>query len=277
MTRGHRTGRLDFPHRGNKSDRVHLGHLGLPVRDHERSLAFYATYFGFDPATARTYADGTVIVRNADRFDLALHPTTGDTAVPAFLHFGFVLPAPEEVRGLRARLEADGVPIVESDDEPALVSFKCLDPDGWRVEVYWEPIAAGPRDNMSGFDVHPVDAVAALLPDHARAGTALEELTAAGVDITDVELLHGPEGIAILDERGTHHGRKAHLVRLLQKWTYYEQILLLYTIGMREGGTVVVVPSTEERSRTLAALLLRHGARSINYFGFERVEQLSGS
>jgi catechol 2,3-dioxygenase-like lactoylglutathione lyase family enzyme len=59
---------------------VHLRHLGLPVRDYERSLRFYATYFGFD-----------------------------------------------------------GVPIIERDDEPDLVSFKCLDPDGWRVEVYWEP------------------------------------------------------------------------------------------------------------------------------------------
>jgi catechol 2,3-dioxygenase-like lactoylglutathione lyase family enzyme len=56
---------------------MQLGNLGLPVRDYERSLAFYARYFGFDPATARTYDDGTVIVRNADRFDLALHPTAG--------------------------------------------------------------------------------------------------------------------------------------------------------------------------------------------------------
>jgi hypothetical protein len=33
---------------------------------------------------------------------------------------------------------ADGIEIVEQDDEPDLVSFKCLDPDGWRIEVYWE-------------------------------------------------------------------------------------------------------------------------------------------
>lgn len=117
---------------------MQLGHLGLPVRDHERSLAFYATYFGFDPASARTYEDGTVIVRNADRFDLALHPSEGDLSAPPFLHFGFVMPAPEAVRALESRLAADHVPIVEHDDEPDLVSFKCLDPDGWRIEVYWE-------------------------------------------------------------------------------------------------------------------------------------------
>jgi catechol 2,3-dioxygenase-like lactoylglutathione lyase family enzyme len=31
---------------------MQLTHLGLPVREAERSIAFYATYFGFDPATA---------------------------------------------------------------------------------------------------------------------------------------------------------------------------------------------------------------------------------
>ncbi|MFI6078516.1 VOC family protein [Actinoplanes sp. NPDC051343] len=253
---------------------MQLGHLGLPVRDYERSLTFYATYFGFDPATAQKYGDGTVIVRNADGFDLALHPTAAAITAPEFLHFGFMMAAPGEVRALRQRLAEQDVPVVEEDDEPDLVSFKCLDPDGWRVEVYWE---RKPVDNPSMFESHPVDAVAALLPDHDRAEAALEEMRKAGIDLADVELLHGPGGIATLDERGTGHGLRAHLVRLLQKWTYYEQILLLYTAGMRHGGAVIVAPCTEERSKTLAALLLRHGARSIHYFGFERVEDLSGA
>jgi catechol 2,3-dioxygenase-like lactoylglutathione lyase family enzyme len=118
---------------------VHLRHLGLPVRDYDRSLRFYARYFEFDPATALTYPDGTVIVRNADRFDLALHPATEGTTSSTFLHFGFAMADAEAVRVLRTRLEVDGVPVIERDDEPELVSFKCLDPDGWQVEVYWEP------------------------------------------------------------------------------------------------------------------------------------------
>ena len=118
---------------------MHLRHLGLPVRDHERSLRFYATYFGFDPATARSYPDGTVIVRDADRFHLALHPGLESAPSPTFLHFGFAMADAEAVHALRTRLERDGVPVVERDDEPELVSFKCLDPDGWRVEVSWEP------------------------------------------------------------------------------------------------------------------------------------------
>jgi catechol 2,3-dioxygenase-like lactoylglutathione lyase family enzyme len=122
---------------------VHLRHLGLPVRDYERSLRFYAEYFRFDPATAQTYEDGTVIVRNPDGFDLALHPASAPATEPDFLHFGFRTPGPDEVRALETRLRTAGVPIIEHDDDPDMVSFKCLDPDGWRIEVYWEPDRSG--------------------------------------------------------------------------------------------------------------------------------------
>jgi catechol 2,3-dioxygenase-like lactoylglutathione lyase family enzyme len=119
---------------------MQLGHLGLPVSDQQRSLQFYATYFGFIPSTAQSYPDGTTIVRNSDGFDLALHPAPGVTAPGGgFLHFGFAMDDAPSVNAMRERLEHDGVRIVERDDEPELVSFKCLDPDGWRIEVYWEP------------------------------------------------------------------------------------------------------------------------------------------
>jgi catechol 2,3-dioxygenase-like lactoylglutathione lyase family enzyme len=92
---------------------VHLLHLGLLVRDQERSLRFYQTYFGFDAASARRYPDGTVIVRNPEGFDLALHPGDPTDQLPAFLHFGFRLEGAEEVRQLLARMEADGVRLLE--------------------------------------------------------------------------------------------------------------------------------------------------------------------
>ncbi len=72
-------------------------------------------------------------------FDLALHPGQAPEQ-PAFLHFGFQMPAAGAVRELLARMEADRVPVPERWEEPGYVAFKCLDPDGWRVEVYWEPI-----------------------------------------------------------------------------------------------------------------------------------------
>ena len=44
------------------------------------------------------------------------------------------------MRALMERMEADGITIVERNDEAAYVAFKCLDPDGHRIEVYWEPL-----------------------------------------------------------------------------------------------------------------------------------------
>jgi catechol 2,3-dioxygenase-like lactoylglutathione lyase family enzyme len=118
---------------------MQLSHLGLPVLDEKRSLDFYEAYFGFDRTTARRYPDGTLLVRNADGFELALHPGGVPDALPTFLHFGFSLPDGDAVRALLARLNADGVPVVDHEEGTGFVAFKCLDPDGWRVEVYWEP------------------------------------------------------------------------------------------------------------------------------------------
>jgi hypothetical protein len=36
-------------------------------------------------------------------------------------------------------MKTDGIIIAERNDEEAYVAFKCLDPDGHRIEVYWEP------------------------------------------------------------------------------------------------------------------------------------------
>ena len=78
---------------------MHLSHLGWLVRDERRSQRFYSACFGFDPVTAREYEDGTVIIRDADGFDLTLHPV-GYVEPPAFLHAGFKAAAPAEVRAL---------------------------------------------------------------------------------------------------------------------------------------------------------------------------------
>jgi len=118
---------------------MHLCHLGLPVRDERRSQQFYSAYFGFDPATAQEYQDGTVIIRDTDGFDLALHPVGRVEPSPAFLHAGFKAAEPAEVCSLLERMEADGVTIVERGDDADYVAFKCLDPDGHRIEVYWDP------------------------------------------------------------------------------------------------------------------------------------------
>jgi catechol 2,3-dioxygenase-like lactoylglutathione lyase family enzyme len=116
-----------------------MKHLALPVRNQERSRRFYETYFGFDAKPARRYDDGVLMLYNADRFSLALGPTDEAISLPGFLHFGIRLESPDAVRAFRDRLVADGVTIAEEWEESEYVSIKCLDPDGYVVEVAWEP------------------------------------------------------------------------------------------------------------------------------------------
>jgi catechol 2,3-dioxygenase-like lactoylglutathione lyase family enzyme len=113
-------------------------HLALAVRDQERSRRFYERYLGFDAAPARWYDDGVLMLYNADRFALALGTTDEPIRLPPFFHFGISAPSAAAVRAIRDRLEADRVTVVEEADEPDYVSVKCLDPDGYVVEVAWE-------------------------------------------------------------------------------------------------------------------------------------------
>ena len=116
-----------------------MQHLALPVTDQERSRRFYETYFGFGAAPARRYDGDVLMLYDASGFSLALGPAEGHVDLPAFLHFGVHAATPDDVRAFRARLVADGVPIVEEWDEPEYVSVKCADPDGYVVEYAWEP------------------------------------------------------------------------------------------------------------------------------------------
>jgi catechol 2,3-dioxygenase-like lactoylglutathione lyase family enzyme len=114
-------------------------HLALAVTDPERSRRFYETYFGFDAAPPRLYDGGVLMLYDANGFSLALGPVEGPFELPPFLHFGIHADSPEAVHDFRARLRADGITIVEEWDEPEYVSVKCADPDGYVVELAWEP------------------------------------------------------------------------------------------------------------------------------------------
>jgi catechol 2,3-dioxygenase-like lactoylglutathione lyase family enzyme len=115
-----------------------MDHLALAVSDQDRSRRFYERYLGFE-AEPSPREDGALMLHNTSGFALALGPTTEEIRMPAFLHFGMGLSSPEEVRTFRDRLVSDGIEIVGEWEEPAYVSVKFRDPDGYVVEVSWEP------------------------------------------------------------------------------------------------------------------------------------------
>jgi len=112
-----------------------LAHLNLTVADLDRSSAFYSGWFGFDERQ-ETLSDGTRFVRNRDGFNLAFHRGQSPWPPAPTVHFGFRAANPDEVRSMLAELRKAEVTITEAHDEPGYVSLKCLDPDGYEIEVY---------------------------------------------------------------------------------------------------------------------------------------------
>lgn len=110
-----------------------LNHLYLRVRDVSRSVAFYRTFFGFDGPPE--WQGETLVIRNADGFSLALTPDPAPPAWPEGLHFGFLLDSVDDARALHARIVAAGIPVIEAYAEPTFLVCKCLDPDGYIVEI----------------------------------------------------------------------------------------------------------------------------------------------
>jgi catechol 2,3-dioxygenase-like lactoylglutathione lyase family enzyme len=112
-----------------------MDHLALAVADQERSRRFYETYCGFGAQPPRRYDDDTLMLYSDSGFALALG--RGDRGFVS--HFGVGLADGDAVRAMAARLEADGIDIVERSEEPDYVSVKARDPDGYVVEFSWEP------------------------------------------------------------------------------------------------------------------------------------------
>jgi hypothetical protein len=128
------------------------------------------------------------------------------------------------------------------------------------------------EDNIDHFLAHPTYALAALMPDREHVDRLLGSLPTPPGATPPVQVLHGEEGLRILDQRGNAHGRLAWFHRLLQNWTYYEQILGLYSEGLGRGEYLVVIPCAPEERHTTAQAVTAGGGHSLYYFGFETVE-----
>jgi catechol 2,3-dioxygenase-like lactoylglutathione lyase family enzyme len=121
--------------KGRKTaEKMDLNHLHLHVRNVNRSEHFYESYFGF----RQNMRQGNItFLRNASGFDLALVPDRKPSSLPEWFHFGFRLASPGAVRKLHGRMISEGVRADEVEDYENYVTFQCMDPDGFRVEIYW--------------------------------------------------------------------------------------------------------------------------------------------
>jgi catechol 2,3-dioxygenase-like lactoylglutathione lyase family enzyme len=115
---------------------MNLEHLHLHVRDRAAAERFYADWFGMRIARRGQHL---TFMTDGGGFDLALGEEASPTPLPPWFHFGFRLDSAGAVTDLHARMERSGVRLVKSlyADE-TLVSYRCADPDGYAIEIYWE-------------------------------------------------------------------------------------------------------------------------------------------
>jgi catechol 2,3-dioxygenase-like lactoylglutathione lyase family enzyme len=111
--------------------------LELAVSDEAVSRLFYARYFGFGMRPSRRSDSGTLVLLGAEGFGLALVEVAELPPGRPLTRIGFQAFVPEDVEALRSRLVADGVEIVRYVDEEDRVAVRCLDPDGYQVEMAW--------------------------------------------------------------------------------------------------------------------------------------------
>src|SRR5260221_13977768 len=112
-----------------------LNHLHLKVSSVDRAQRFYEQYFGLRQSARH----GVILfLRDEAGMDFALGPTAEAITPPAWFHFGFRLGTVAAVEALHQTLEGAEVaitePLTREDDH---VWFRCADPDGYAIEVYW--------------------------------------------------------------------------------------------------------------------------------------------
>jgi catechol 2,3-dioxygenase-like lactoylglutathione lyase family enzyme len=120
-----------------------LRHVALNVSDPQQSKRFYCDCFGM-AVVWEPDPDNVYLSSGPD--NLALHRSAA-SGTGALDHMGFIVDAPEEVDRLAESFRDHGVRIAEEPrtHRDGSRSFYCLDPDGIRIQVLFEPTLSHQR------------------------------------------------------------------------------------------------------------------------------------
>jgi hypothetical protein len=98
-------------------------------------------------------------------------------------------------------------------------------------------------------------------------------LPGLGVDAAVVGVLHGADGLRILDPEP--HGIGARVRKFFESWGYQAEIIKLFDEGLRKGESLVVVPTDDAGRDEIARLMVANGGHAVYYFGVGHVESLT--
>lgn len=132
----------------------------------------------------------------------------------------------------------------------------------------------GPRENVKIFGLRPEEAVAGLVPGGRHCAPIMETLPKLGIETDIVGILHGADGVRILDPEP--HGIGHRVLRFFESWGYQDEIIKLYDEGLRKGESMVVVPTSYPGRIDVSHLMAGNGGHAVYYFGIGHVESLTG-
>lgn len=134
---------------------------------------------------------------------------------------------------------------------------------------------SGPQDNVDRTLQRPDHQLAADVPDQAAVEQLVAGLSGLGLDVAQLQVLHGARGGEILDVAGEHHGWRFHVGRAFKSNGVDGNMLAAYDEALRDGRFLVLVPLPESQPReAVVDVLLRHGAEHVNYFGSGTMETI---
>jgi hypothetical protein len=114
-----------------------------------------------------------------------------------------------------------------------------------------------PRRNEESFNEHPTDRIAAIIDTDAQLDTALRELEGAGVDLSSIHILSGPEGAQLLGQADDGHGLRARLRRMAQNAGYESTALHAQERALNDGRHILYVPVGDDEDVKKVADTLR--------------------
>ena len=162
--------------------RAEIGRVHLTVQDLERAIGFYSGVLGFEvtqrmgQVAAFLSADGS-----HHQIRLSVAGDAPESRVTSASQFAIRFPERSALGDALRRMREAGHPIEAASDHGITEALFTRDPDGHRVELYWErPRVAWPRDADGGLkpiaapiDLEELLAAAAPAPSEAESRYAL--------------------------------------------------------------------------------------------------------
>ncbi|QTE01948.1 hypothetical protein [Streptomyces cyanogenus] len=124
-----------------------------------------------------------------------------------------------------------------------------------------------PRMNEERFYLYPMKRVAAVLDNKERYTAACHQLEQAGINLSRVNVLKGPEGQRLLDSKGTSHGLYGRFMRGLQHGGYEGETVAAHSAALSQGKWLIFVPVRgKDEARRTVDILRSHGGSDIFHF-----------